>query len=248
VDQGRFSVVKVLLTNPAEPAIGCDSPGAGVALTDDDKIFAGLPGPSFAALDQLVRLHREALQSSRLARFLAASVHAAFLFMAMAVLTLILAEPAPIGRDFSWALLILVGVLALLRCYIRTNAALDNRAPPARAARELRAVFLYLGIVWGLGAFLVLPANMESLPALFYAAGPMLGLTLLLNDMAGLALFLASAGMMVIGAALIRSWPHGTLDASLILILQWGLFSGALHRNREPHPAGFSHDRFLARD
>jgi predicted permease len=219
-----------------------------VALTDDDKSFAGLPGPSFAALDQLVRLHQEALQSSRLARFLAASVHAAFLFMAMAVLTLVLADPAPIGRDFSWALLILIGVLALLRCYIRTNAALDNQASPARAARELRGVFLYLGIAWGLGAFLVLPAHVGSLPALLYAAGPMLGLMLLLNDMAGLALFLASAGMIVIGAALIRSWPHGTLDTSLILILQWGLFSGALHRNREPHPAGFPQDRFLAQD
>jgi hypothetical protein len=242
VDQERFGVVKVLLTNPAEPAIESDSPGAGVALTDDDKGFSVLAGPSFAALDQLVRLHQETLQSSRLARFLAASVHAAFLFMAMAVLTLVLADSATIGRDFSWALLILVGVLALLRCYIRTNAALHTQAPPARAARELRAVFLYLGVAWGLGAFLVLPVSVGSLPALLYAAGPMLGVALLLNDMAGLALFLAPAGVMVIGAALIRSWPHGTLDASLILILQWGLFGGALHRNREPHLAGFSRD------
>lgn len=213
-----------------------------MALTDDDKAFSALPGPSFAALDQLVRLHRQALQSSHLARFLAASVHAAFLFMAMTVLTLVLAGAAPIGRGFTWALLILVGVLALLHCYIRTNAALHSPVPLARAARELRAVFLYLGAAWGLGAFLVLPVSVGSFPALFYAAGPMLGLTLLLNDTAGLALFLAPAGMMVIGAALIRSWPHGALDAGLILILQWGLFSGALHRNREPRPAGFSRD------
>jgi len=213
-----------------------------VALTDDDKGFSVLPGPSFAALDQLVRLHHENLQSSHLARFLAASVHAAFLFMAMTVLTLVLAGTAPIGRDFTWALLILIGVLALLRCYIRTNAALGPQAPLTWAARELRAVFLYLGAAWGLGAFLVLPVSVGSLPALFYAAGPMLGLALLLNDTAGLALFLAPAGMMVIGAALIRSWPHRGLDASLILILQWGLFSAALHRNREPRPAGFSQD------
>jgi hypothetical protein len=42
---------------------------------------------------------------------------------------------------------------------------------------------------------------------------------------------------MVIGAALIRGFPHAELDMSLILILQWGLFRGALLRNREPHSA-----------
>jgi hypothetical protein len=168
--------------------------------------------------------------------------------MALTVLTLVLADTAPIGRDFSWALLILIGVLALLRCYIRTHAALHAQALLTRAAGELRAVFLYLGVAWGLGAFLVLPGSVGTLPVLFYAAGPMLGLALLLNDTAGLALFLAPAGTMVIGAALIRSWPYGALDTCLILILQWGLFSGAFHRNREPRPADFSRDRVPAQD
>jgi hypothetical protein len=62
-------------------------------------------------------------------------------------------------------------------------------------------------------------------------------LAFLLPDTTGFTLFLVPCGLMTIGAALARGFPHAELDMSLILILQWGLFCGALLRNREPHSA-----------
>jgi len=205
-----------------------------MALTDGDHsrlLSSSLP---LDALDQLARLHRESRETSRLARFLASSVHAAFLFMLMSALVLFLGRTETIGRGFSWALMILVGVLALLECYIRTHAALFSGAPSARA-KELRMVFLYIGFGWGAGAFLVLPADPGILAVLLFVALPGAALAFLLPDAVGFTFFMVPAGFMVIGAALIRSFPHAGLDMSLILILQWGLFSGALLRNREPY-------------
>ncbi|HEX4370341.1 MAG TPA: hypothetical protein VH019_03255 [Rhizomicrobium sp.] len=207
-----------------------------MALTDGDHsrlLSSSLP---LDALDQLARLHRESRETSRLARFLASSVHAAFLFMLMSALVLFLGRTETIGRDFSWALMILVGVLALLECYIRTHAALFSGAPSARA-KELRMVFLYMGFGWGSGAFLVLPPDPGTLAVLLFVALPGVALALLLPDAMGFTFFMVPAGLTVIGAALICGFPHAGLDMSLILILQWGLFSGALLRNREPHSA-----------
>jgi hypothetical protein len=154
--------------------------------------------------------------------------------MLMSALVLFLGRTETIGRDFSWALMILVGVLALLECYIRTHAALFSGAPSARA-KELRMVFLYMGFGWGAGAFLVLPADPGILAVLLFVALPGAALAFLLPDAVGFIFFMVPAGFMVIGAALIRGFPHAGLDMSLILILQWGLFSGALLRNREPY-------------
>jgi hypothetical protein len=207
-----------------------------MALTDDGLLSHSSSLP-LDALDQLVRLHRETRQSDRLARFLAGAVHAAFLFMLMTTLVLVLARNHTIGRDFSWALLILIGVMGFLRCYIRTHAALSHPASFARTANALRLVLLYTGVAWGAGAFLVLPAQLGVPDVLFFMAIPSLALALIVTDAAGFTLFLVPAGLMVIAAALIRAFPHAMLDMSLILILQWGLFTGALLRHREPHPA-----------
>ena len=207
-----------------------------MALTDDGSLSYSSSLP-LDALDQLVRLHRETRQTDRLARFLAGAVHAAFLFMLMTALVLILARNHAIGRDFSWTLLILIGVMGFLRCYIRTHAALSHPAPFAKAASALRLVLLYMGVAWGAGAFLVLPAQLGVLDVLLFMALPSLALALILSDAAGFTFFLVPAGLMVIAAALIRAFPHAIVDMSLILILQWGLFTGAFLRHREPHPA-----------
>ena len=211
-------------------------PGAAMALTDDDHsrfMSSSLP---LDALDQLARLHRETLETNRLARFLASSVHAAFLFMVMASLVLLLEQSQTMGREFSWALMILAGVLALLHRYIRTHAALFTNTPLERTAKELRLIFLYLGVAWGAGAFLVLPGEADTITIVLFAAVPGLALAFFLADPMGTALFLIPAGLMTMGATAIRAFPHWQLDMSLILILQWGLFSGAFLRNREPHP------------
>ena len=206
-----------------------------MALTDDDYSRVMPSSLPLDALDQLTRLHRETIETSHLARFLASSIHAAFLFMVMAGLVILLEPSQTLGRDFSWALMILAGVLALVHRYIGTHAALFSNTPLARTAKELRVVFFYMGFVWGMGAFLVLPVQAAPLAVVLFAVAPGLALAFVLADAMGPALFLIPAGLMVIGAALIRGFPQWELDASLILILQWGLFRGAFLRNREPH-------------
>jgi hypothetical protein len=212
-----------------------------VAITDHNNAVQARPLPVLptAALDRLASLHVETSEAGRLVMFLRASVHAAFFFMLMGVSVLFLGGTT-IGQDFSWAVLVLIGVVALLHSYIRTNAAVFDRAPVSEAARNLRAVFFYLGLAWGVGAFLVLPADTPSLPAILFAVIPALVLTLLLKDARGLAAFLVPTSAFAIAAAFVRPWPHPGLDVFLILVLQWGPLLGIVMRRHAPLPAGLA--------
>jgi hypothetical protein len=214
-----------------------------VALTNDhgarhrDRTLPVLP---LAALDQLARLHVETSQASRLMVFLRSAVHVASLFMLMGTCVLFLGGGATIGHNFSWAVLILIGVTGLLYSYIRTDAAVFDRAPVSEAARTLRALLFYMGLAWGAGAFLAVPPDLSLLRAVLFAVMPTFLLALMLNDMAGLAAFLVPAGALTIGAAFIRSWPDARLDAFLIPSLQCGVFIATILRRRAPLPAGLA--------
>jgi hypothetical protein len=210
-----------------------------VAIADNNNAVQARPLPVLpkAALDRLARLHVETSEASRLVMFLRASVHAAFFFMLMGACVLFLAGTS-MGQNFSWAALVLIGVVALLHSYIRTNAAVFDRAPVSEAARNLRAIFFYMGLAWGAGAFLVLPADLPAVPAILFAAVPALVLTLLLRDMRGLAAFLVPASVLAIAAAFARPWTHPGLDIPVILALQWGPFLGIVMHRRAPFPAG----------
>jgi hypothetical protein len=216
-----------------------------MALTDGEEqlLSSNLP---LDALDQLVRLHAESRQTDRMARFLAAAAHAAFLFMTMTVVMLFL-EGASLAQDFVWAGMILIGVLALLRCHIRAHAALFSERPFMAPAKELRLLFFYMGIAWGAGAFLVMPVDAGTGAVVLFMFLPGSILAFLVPDSMGFICFLLPMSITVIGAALLRGFPHAGLDMSLILILQWGLFSGAFLRNREPSPAALNPGRSLAR-
>jgi len=208
-----------------------------MALTDGDKsrlLSSSLP---LGALDQLVRLHHETRQTNRLTRFLMAAAHAALLFMAMTILVLFLAQGQSMARDFAWALMVLIGVLALLRCHIRAHAAPFSEQSFIAAAKELRLLFFYMGIAWGAGALLVLPVDVTPWPVVLFVSLPGLMLALFIPDTMGFTCFLLPMGCIVMGTVLLRGFSHAELDISLILILQWGLFAGAFLRNREPHPA-----------
>ena len=210
-----------------------------MALTDNGDVRLISSSLTLDALDELARLHHETRQTNREAGFLASSVHAALLFMLSPIPVLLLARTESLGRDVCWTLMSLTGVLALLECHICTQATLSSGTPSARA-KELRLVFLYMGTVWGAGAFLTLPADAGALSVFLFMALPGTALAFLVPDAPGFTLFLAPAGLMTMGAALIRAFPHAGLDLSLILIVQWGLFSGAFLRHREPHAAALT--------
>lgn len=214
-----------------------------MALTEDDNILhphaKPLPVLPLDALDRLARLHAETSQASRLAMLLRNSIHAASLFMLMGSCVLLLGG-GTMGRNFLWAVSILAGVVGLIHSYIRTNATAFGRAPFSVAARALRATFLYMGLSWGMGAFLVLPPALPAFEAILFAGAPALVLALLLNDAKSLAAFQVPAGLLTIGAAFTLAWPHAALDALAILGLHGGLFAAIAWHRRIPLPAGLA--------
>ena len=212
-----------------------------MALTEDDNIFHAKPLPVLPldALDRLARLHTESREASHLVGLLRNSIHAASLFMLMGSCVLLLGG-GTMGRNFLWAVFILAGVVALIHSYIRTNAAAFGRVPFSVAARNLRAIFLYLGMAWGMGAFLALPPAFPAFAAILFTALPAMALALLLNDTKSLAAFQIPAGLLTIGAAFTLSWPDAALDALAILGLHGGLFTATAWRRRTPLPAGLA--------
>lgn len=215
-----------------------------MALTEDNNIIYSaarpLPVLPVAALDQLARLHAETSEASRLAKLLRNSIHAASLFMLMGTCVLFLGGGATIGRNFSWAALVLIGVVGLIHSYIRTNAVAFDRIPVLQAARNLRATLLYLGIAWGTGAFLVVPPDLPALQAVLFAIVPALLLAVVLDDRIGFAAFQAPTGLLTILAAFTQSWPGAGLDALIILAVPWGFFAALALRRRNPLPAGLA--------
>src|SRR5215813_638317 len=103
-------------------------------------------------------------------------------------------------------------------------AAAFHRAPISEAARNLRIILFYMGLAWGGGAFLAVPAAFPALQAILFAVIPVLLLALMLKDAGGLFAFLVPAGGSTVYAAFMRSWPEAPLDAALIPLLQGALF------------------------
>ncbi len=215
-----------------------------MALTEYNNITGRhaepLPVLPIAALDQLARLHVETSEASRLAKLLRNSIHAASLFMLMGTCVLFLGGGATIGQNFSWAALVLIGVVGLIHSYICTNAVAFDRAPVSQAARNLRVTLFYLGIAWGAGAFLAVPPTLSALQAILFAVTPALLLAVVLNDSTGLAAFQAPAATLTILAAFIQSWPDAGLDALVILAVQCGLYAALALRRRNSLPAGLA--------
>jgi hypothetical protein len=198
-----------------------------------------LPVLPMAALDRLVHLHVETSEASRLTLFLRSSVHVASLFMLMGTCVLFLGG-ASFVQNFSWAVLILLGVAALLYSHIRNMAAAFDRAPASEAARNLRLILFYMGLAWGAGAFLAVPAAFPAYQAIPFAVLPVFLLAFMLNDAAGLVAFLVPAVSWTVYAAFARSWPEAPLDAVLIPLLQIGLFLATLLRRRAHFPPGLA--------
>ncbi len=191
-------------------------------------------------LDQLARLHRETSQASRATNFLGSAVHAALAFMLMGSSVLIWGGGRTIGQNFSWAVLVLIGVAALLYSFIRTHAAAFDRVPVPVAARTLRGIVFYLGAAWGAGAFLVLPDQPMAMMAILFAVLPALVLAGLLNDLPALAAFQISVSLLTAAALLAGPWRNVALEASAIFILQVLLFAASALRHRIPLPAGLA--------
>ena len=119
--------------------------------------------------------------------------------------------------DFGWAALVLFGVAAMTRNYIRGFARSLRRTPLEESASDLRLLLLYTGTAWGMGAFLVMPDLPAPALGFLFAAAPSLGVALALKHPGGTLAFTAPASLIPAAAALMGAWPMDLAVAAAIL-------------------------------
>jgi hypothetical protein len=192
-----------------------------MALTDSNpsafdpaSLRAGVP---YAAIARLPQLHGEAGRNLATAAFLARSPQASVLLMVLGAAAL-LTGGGTLKADFAWAALVLIGIVAMTRNYIRGFARSLRRVPLAEAASDLRALLLYTGAAWGIGAFLVMPDLPAPALAFGFAVLPSLGLALILKDASATLAFTAPVTIAGAGAAVLGAWPLAFWVAAAIIM------------------------------
>ncbi|MES2472339.1 MAG: hypothetical protein V4601_05810 [Pseudomonadota bacterium] len=196
---------------------------------------AALDAPApFNALAQLPRLHGEASRNFGLTQFLGRSPQACVTLMlaGSAMLTL---SGGTLKGEFAWAVLVLLGVVAMTRNFIRGFARSLRRVPLEEAASDLRVLLLYTGAAWGSGAFLVMPTLPAPLLSFGFAIVPALVLALILKDRKGIIAFTVPAALITAGAAVMGAWPLDIGVGLAIVIAAAGIISlSALQQTPRP--------------
>jgi hypothetical protein len=230
VNRGFFQErgVKMALTEFNSPASAFDPARAAKNFRD-----SRLPND---ALDRLAVLHREGARNLQLSQFLARSPVACVLLMLIGALALLWAGFSGGGTlkaDFAWAALVLLGVIAMTRNFIRGYARSLRRVPLEEAAADLRTLLLYLGVAWGTGAFLVMPGLPAPALVFSFAVAPSLALALVLRDPKGVLAFVAPATLATAAATLLGAWPLDIWVAAAIMglggfIITWSMLRRAM--------------------
>lgn len=203
---------------------------------------ASVPGLPREALARLPLLHREARRNFGDARLLARSPAAAMLLMLMGAATLVtcaaMGDGLAIKPGFAWAVLVLTGIAAMTRNYVRGFARALDRVPLRAAAADLRAILLYTGLAWGMGAYLVMPVVPLAAAALPFAVLPPLLLVLLLRDEGAAVAFTVPTAMLAAGAALMQAGPPGLgLSATILAVDMTVVFLPYVLHRRARGPA-----------
>jgi len=218
-----------------------------MALTDFHQSPSGralrAPDPgALSALTRLCQIHAETSETAKLGRFLRSAVPAAAVLMALGALAVAFAGGADIKREFAWSLLVLAGVGAMLRSYIKSNAQAFDRLPLREAAKDLRAVWFYTGFAWGAGAFLLLGDNPLPIMGLCFAVAPSVILLPLLRDKAASLSFIAPVTVLTAAAVMLEGWGGASVALAMLLVVQGSIVAGLslAGRTRQSLPAGLS--------
>jgi hypothetical protein len=120
---------------------------------------------------------------------------------------------------FAWSLLVLGGIAAVLVSHLRTAAVFKDMAG---SAADLRAILLYLGVAWGLGAFLALGPQPFVIVA--FAAIPSLAMALLLRDRRAILGFCGPVTLLGLAACWLRTGDMAGTGTLLVLQAATALF------------------------
>lgn len=168
------------------------------------------PLPS-AALGRLPQLHDESRLALRRAGLMARAVPAAGSLLVLGTGTAMVGGGG-LTATFLWSLLIFFGVAAVLVSHLRAASVFKNLAG---SMADMRAIFLYLGLAWGAGAFLALTPQPAAL--VIFTLAPCLVLGLLLGDMPAVLAFTIPALASGLAALLLRA--ASPLGAAALLAL-----------------------------
>jgi hypothetical protein len=205
-----------------------------------EKLSGGHRPPQ--ALLRLSQIHAETSEATDLARFLRASVGAAAALTLLGGLAIILAGGASLQEEFAWSILVLAGVGAMLRAYIKSIAQAFDRAPLREAVKDLRAVLFYTGFAWGAGAFLLLGSDPVPIAGLCFAVLPSVLILPLLRDRAASLGFMIPVTLITAAAIILQPWSDLMVALTMLLVVQGSIAAGLLLpvRSRPELPAGLS--------
>ncbi len=202
----------------------------------------GISPASLKALARLPQIHAETSETTDLARFMRSTVGAAAALMLLGGGAVIFAGGATLQQEFAWCVLVLAGVGALLRSYIRSIAQAFDRAPLREAAKDLRAVLFYVGFAWGAGAFLLLGGNPVPITGLCFAVLPSVLMIPLLRDRAACLGFMVPVTLLTAAAIMVQPWSDAIVALAMLLVVQGSIAVGLNlpGRARSGLPAGLS--------
>jgi hypothetical protein len=159
------------------------------------KVPTPVPG---AALSRLPALHDESRQALRRAGLMTRAVPAGGSLLVLGTLVAMLGGGA-LAPTFIWCLLVCLGVAAVLLSHLRASSVFKDLAG---SAADMRAILLYLGAAWGLGAFLALAPQAGLLVA--FAILPVAVVGLLLGDVPAILAFAAPVLAATLAALILR--------------------------------------------
>jgi hypothetical protein len=159
------------------------------------------------ALAQLSRLREEASRDLHSARFLARAPQACIILLTAGTLAA-LSSTNGLMTEFTWAVMLLAGILVMISHHIRSCAAAQPQQSWQAAADRLRGLLLYMGLAWGSGAFLVLPGQPAPILTFVFATVPAALLALILKDRQAIAAFAVPAAVATVTAAALGGWPQ----------------------------------------
>jgi hypothetical protein len=170
-------------------------------------------------IEKLASLHDEARETAMLANLLGRTPYAAAALTILALAALGFgAGTMPAAEPATWALLMLIGIGAMLRVWRNAMAQPFERGSLRAFAADLNAIVVYCGFAWGAGAYLALGPQSSWIALTAFAAGPAIAVALSLRTKETVIGFVAPVAALCAFATVLRPLPEGPLGATFVLI------------------------------
>lgn len=176
-------------------------------------------GEPRSPMERLAMLHDEARETALLANLLGRTPYVAGALAVFAIATIAASMGTlPVAEPATWAILMLIGIGAILRSYVRTIGQPFELSALREFSADLHAILLYCGFAWGAGAYLAIGPQASPLVLLAFSAGAALIVAGLLRTKEIALGFVAPVAALAAFATVLRPLPAGPLGAAFVLI------------------------------